>query len=85
MAKIEKKWSRHSFGADESPRISFPFLILTGLDAEVNRPRRSTKIDVPPGEVPLPEGWEMHQDSEGRTYFVDTINKDETYDDPRDN
>lgn len=36
------------------------------------------------GEVPLPDGWEKGVDSAGRTYFIDHVNKNTTWIDPRD-
>ncbi len=34
--------------------------------------------------IPLPEGWEMGVDFDGKTYFIDHINKTTTWIDPRD-
>ncbi|CAB4064303.1 FERM and PDZ domain-containing protein 4,FERM and PDZ domain-containing protein 3 [Lepeophtheirus salmonis] len=35
------------------------------------------------GIISLPYGWEIAQDKEGRTYYVNHINKTTSYDDPR--
>ncbi|KAF8784560.1 Protein kibra like protein [Argiope bruennichi] len=36
------------------------------------------------GEIPLPDGWDVGQDFDGKIYFIDHINKKTTWIDPRD-
>ncbi|GIX79810.1 protein kibra [Caerostris darwini] len=36
------------------------------------------------GEIPLPNGWDVGQDFDGKIYFIDHINKKTTWIDPRD-
>ncbi|KAG8186025.1 hypothetical protein JTE90_004445 [Oedothorax gibbosus] len=36
------------------------------------------------GEIPLPDGWDVGQDFDGKVYFIDHINKKTTWIDPRD-
>lgn len=36
------------------------------------------------GEIPLPAGWDMAQDYDGKIYFIDHASKQTTWIDPRD-
>lgn len=36
------------------------------------------------GEIPLPQGWELGRDYDGKVYFIDHNNKKTTWVDPRD-
>jgi protein KIBRA len=36
------------------------------------------------GDVPLPEGWEMGRDYDGKPYFIDHNTRKTTWLDPRD-
>ena len=36
------------------------------------------------GEIPLPAGWEVDTDYDGRTFFIDHTTKQTTWVDPRD-
>lgn len=36
------------------------------------------------GELPLPDGWEIDFDEEGKLYYVDHVNKETSWVDPRD-
>ncbi|XP_054709816.1 protein kibra-like [Uloborus diversus] len=36
------------------------------------------------GEIPLPDGWDVGRDFDGKIYFIDHINKKTTWIDPRD-
>ena len=36
------------------------------------------------GEVPLPDGWDMARDVDGKIYFIDHTTKKTTWVDPRD-
>jgi len=45
-------------------------------------PQDSPKLP-PLAEEPLPAGWEMRKDPQGRTYFVDHKSKTTTWTDPR--
>ncbi|XP_049521097.1 protein WWC2-like [Dermacentor silvarum] len=36
------------------------------------------------GEIPLPSGWDIGTDYDGKIYFIDHINKQTTWIDPRD-
>ena len=35
-------------------------------------------------EIPLPQGWELGRDYDGKIYFIDHNNKKTTWVDPRD-
>jgi len=44
-------------------------------------------LDMPKrrhGEIPLPHGWDVAQDFDGKVYFIDHILKKTTWIDPRD-
>lgn len=36
------------------------------------------------GEIPLPEGWDVAQDFDGKVYFIDHNTRKTTWIDPRD-
>lgn len=36
------------------------------------------------GQLPLPNGWEMGRDFDGKVYFIDHNNQKTTWIDPRD-
>ena len=36
------------------------------------------------GEIPLPQGWELGRDYDGKVYFIDHNSKKTTWVDPRD-
>lgn len=36
------------------------------------------------GELPLPDGWDVATDFDGKIYYIDHINKKTTWIDPRD-
>lgn len=36
------------------------------------------------GEIPLPEGWDVAQDYDGKVYFIDHNTRKTTWIDPRD-
>jgi len=47
-------------------------------------PTASTPAYATPAQTaPLPSGWEMKYDQQGKPYFIDHVNKATTYDDPR--
>ena len=37
-----------------------------------------------PGEIPLPAGWDMGRDFDGKIYFIDHNSHQTTWIDPRD-
>jgi hypothetical protein len=43
----------------------------------------TTPVVAPVQQQPLPQGWEMRYDQQGRPYYIDHINRRSTYDDPR--
>jgi len=45
--------------------------------------QRSNSAPTSAEPLALPQGWEVRNDSAGRPYFIDHINKRSTYDDPR--
>lgn len=49
-----------------------------GFRAQWNMPRRRN------GEIPLPEGWDVAQDYDGKVYFIDHNTRKTTWIDPRD-
>ncbi len=37
----------------------------------------------PASDIPLPQGWDVGKDFDGKVYFIDHINKKTTWVDPR--
>lgn len=40
--------------------------------------------NIPPNDVDLPNGWDVAQDFDGKTYYIDHVNEKTTWIDPRD-
>lgn len=40
--------------------------------------------NIQPTNVDLPNGWDVAQDFDGKTYYIDHVNKKTTWIDPRD-
>ncbi|XP_023210732.1 protein kibra-like isoform X2 [Centruroides sculpturatus] len=51
---------------------------MSGTLCERTMPKRRN------GEIPLPEGWDIGRDYDGKIYFIDHINQKTTWIDPRD-
>lgn len=68
------------YASGQLVRASAPVTMTPVATAYVKPPMVSTNSF---SSQPLPMGWEMRRDQQGRPYFVDHINKRSTYHDPR--
>ena len=68
-----------------SPQFTLNYLRTQGVGGRnvirgVTMPRSAGRA----GELPLPSGWDLGRDYDGKVYFIDHITKKTTWVDPRD-
>ena len=47
----------------------------------IKMPRKRSECG---GDIPLPQGWEVAQDFDGKVFYIDHANKETSWIDPRD-
>ena len=63
--------------------LLFLLLLLEEFEFALSR-RRDIVMSKRNGEIPLPQGWELGMDYDGKVYFIDHNSKKTTWVDPRD-
>ncbi|KAI5745050.1 hypothetical protein M8J76_007751 [Diaphorina citri] len=74
--------STSSSCSSSAENIPVRHITTTRLPSIPERTSKSQRIEIPPGEEPLPPYWEARIDSHGRIFYIDHINKMTTWQRP---